>query len=210
MRARTLFLTAALAVSLVGLGACNKTGGEPKAAADSANDAVATANPVAAGVQDATSAMVGQTSAAATLTAAGFVTAAATSDMYEIAAAKIAMRKSTNPEIKKFARRMVHDHSASTAKLKSVLAQPGMTATLPADMDERRKGMINNLAMAAPADFDKTYIDQQVAAHDEALTLFKGYADHGDNDALKAFATAVTPTIQAHLDMAKQIEAGLK
>ncbi|HEY5105243.1 MAG TPA: DUF4142 domain-containing protein [Caulobacteraceae bacterium] len=210
MRTRTLFLTTALAVSLVGLGACNKTGGAANNAADSANNAAATSSPVVAGAQDATSAVVGQTSAATTLTAAGFVTAAATSDMYEIAAAKIAMQKSTNPAIKKFAQQMVHDHSASTAKLKGLLAQPGMTATPPTDMDERRKGMLNNLTMAKPADFDKLYIDQQVAAHDEALTLFKGYADHGDNDALKGFAASTTPVIQSHRDMAKQIESTLK
>ncbi len=210
MRTRSLVLTTALTLSLIGLGACNKTGGAAKDAADTTNNAAATSSPVVAGAQDATSAVVGQASAATTLTAAGFVTGAATSDMYEIAAGKIAMRKSTNPAIKKFARQMVHDHSASTAKLKGLLAQPGMTATLPADMDERRKGMINNLTLAKPADFDKMYIDQQVAAHNEALTLVNGYASHGDNDGLKGFAAAIAPTVQLHRDMAKQIESTLK
>ena len=210
MRARTLVLTTALTLSLVGLGACNKTGGAAKDAADSTNNAAATSSPVVAGAQDATAAAVGQASAATTLTAAGFVTSAATSDMYEIAAGKLAARKATNPAVKKFAQQMVHDHTASSAKLKGLLAQPGMNAALPADMDERRKGLINNLTLAKPADFDKMYIDQQVAAHDEALTLFNGYAGHGDNEALKGFATATAPTIQAHRDMAKQIASTLK
>jgi len=211
MRTTTLLLTAALAASIGALGACNKTdNGAAKSAADTANNAAATSSPVVAGAQNATAAVVGQTSAATTLTAGGFVTAAATSDMFEVAAAKIAVAKSANPDVKKFAQQMIKDHSASTAKLKALLAGGTITATPPADMDERRKGLINNLTAASPADFDKMYMDQQVAAHQEAMTLFKGYSDHGDNEALKGFAEAIAPTVQHHLDMAKQIAGPLK
>jgi putative membrane protein len=143
------------------------------------------------------------------MTTQGFVTAAATSDMYEIAAAKIALDRSSDPAVKKFAKRMIHDHSATTAAVKKILAG-GVAATPPADLDERRKGLINDLKAARPADFDKTYIDQQVAAHAEALTLFKGFADHGDNAALKTFASDTAPKIQEHDDMAKAIQGGLK
>ncbi|MDQ2859589.1 MAG: DUF4142 domain-containing protein [Pseudomonadota bacterium] len=206
MRTQSLIFTAAMAVALAMAG-CHK----PNAAADTANTAAVTSNPVAAGAQDATAGAVG--AAAATLgatTTTGFVTGAATSDMYEIAAAKIAAGKSTNPAVKAFAARMIHDHTASTAALKTILASGGASATPPAAMDKRRDGMVGNLTAAAPADFDKTYMDQQVAAHNEALTLFKGFADHGDNDALKAFAAKTAPTIQAHLDMANKIDGALK
>jgi putative membrane protein len=70
--------------------------------------------------------------------------------------------------------------------------------------------MINNLNAASPADFDKTYMDQQIAGHDEAQTLFKGFAAHGDNDQLKTFASSTAPKIQEHDAMAHQIKAGLK
>ena len=33
----------------------------------------------------------------------------------------------------------------------------------------------------------------------------KGYADHGDNPALKALAAKATPVIQKHLDEVKRI-----
>ena len=205
MRSTPLFVTAALTLILAAAG-CNK----PNAAADTANNAAATDSPAVAAAQDATAGAVGAVAAAAgALTTAGFVTGAATSDMYEVAAAKIAAHKSTNPEVKAFATHMVHDHTASTAALKTILAG-GVTATPPGAMDKRRDGLINNLNAAAPADFDKTYMDQQVAAHNEALTLFKGFADHGDNDALKAFAAKTAPTIQAHLDMANQIDGAMK
>ena len=205
-----LFAVTAAAASLLALAACNKGGGSPPAATDSANSAAATASPPVTAAEDATAAGVGAVSAATTMTAGGFVTAAATSDMYEIQAAKIAEQKSANPDIKKFAAKMIHDHTASTAKLKAILASGKVTATPPTDLDERRKGLINNLNAAAPADFDKTYVDQQVAAHQEAETLLKGYVDKGDNDALKTFATGILPTVQAHLAMVKSMQSSMK
>jgi putative membrane protein len=205
-----LWAATATAASLLALAACNKGGGSPPAATDSANSAAATSSPVVAAAEDATAAGVGQVSAATTMTAGGFVTAAATSDMYEIQAAKIAEQKATSPAVKKFAAKMVHDHTASTAKLKSILAAGTVTATPPTDLDERRKGMINNLDAAAPADFDKTYVDQQVAAHGEAETLLKGYVDKGDNAALKTFATGILPTVEAHLAMVKSMKDSMK
>ena len=201
---------AALATSLLALGACNKPGVVAPPATDSANNSLATASPTVAGAEDATAAAVGTVSAATTMTAQGFVTAAATSDMYEVQAAKLAEDKASSPAVKKFAAQMIHDHTGSTAKLTHILKDDtGLKATPPSDLDERRKGLENNLALSAPADFDKTYVDQQVAAHQEAVTLFSGYADKGDNTALKNFATSTLPTIQAHLTMAKDMQAAM-
>ncbi len=215
MRAASLLATSCLGLAIVVAG-CQKAAETPAGApannpADAANNVATTGNSAAATAEDATAAAVGSVAApAAATTSSGFVEAAAISDMYEIAAAHVARDKSTNPAIKSFAGKMIHDHTASTAALKKALASGAVTATPPGEMDERRKGLIENLQKAAPADFDKTYMDQQVAAHGEASTLFNNFAEHGDNAALKAFALATAPTIQAHLAMAKTLRDGLK
>jgi putative membrane protein len=206
MRKQDLVATTAAIVAIIALSACNRSGGSPPEAANTANNAVSSSSPTVAGAEGATSAAVGAVSAATTFTTQGFVTAAAASDMYEVQAAKIAQQKATSPPVKQFAAKMAHDHTASTAKLKKLLAG-GVTATPPTDLDERRKGLINDLNAASPADFDKTYMDQQEAGHEEAVTLFKGYVDKGDNAALKSFAASLLPTIQAHLDMAKKLQS---
>jgi putative membrane protein len=90
------------------------------------------------------------------------------------------------------------------------VAKSGAKVTPPAALDNRRQGMIDNLKAAKPGDFDKEYVSQQVAAHNEALTLMKGYADHGDTDALKTAAGAIAPVVQMHLDMIKKIQDGMK
>lgn len=173
-------------------------------AADQANSAATSSNNVVAGAEDATAAAIGSGAAAMdSRSAKGFVTAAAISDMYEVDAAKLAEQRSHDPAIKKFAAMMLKDHSATTKKLQSLLPGSGVNVAPPSDLDERRKGMLDNLRKASDADFDKRYMDQQVAAHTEALSLFKGYADHGDNAALKQFAAATAPKIREHLDNAK-------
>src|ERR1700743_1834561 len=68
-------------------------------------------------VKDTTAGAVGQVSAEMTSTTKGFVTAAATSDMYEVTAGKLAAQRAQSPAVKEFAQKMVDAHTATTAKL---------------------------------------------------------------------------------------------
>jgi putative membrane protein len=91
--------------------------------------------------------------------------------------------------------------------MKPLITAAGKTPAT--ELDQRRKGMIDNLNAASPQDFDKTYMDQQVAAHEETLTLLKGYSENGDDPGLKAAAGKAAPMVQEHLDRAKAIQAKL-
>jgi putative membrane protein len=102
---------------------------------------------------------------------------------------------------------MVVDHTALANELKPVITKAGKTPATA--LDQRRQGLLDNLNAATAKDFDKTYIDQQVAAHDETLTLLKGYGDNGGDAGLKAAAAKTVPKVQAHLDKAKAIQAKL-
>jgi putative membrane protein len=200
-------LTAAAAA--LALGACNKPA-DKTAAAPAATEAAQTATAATSAAQDAVGAAVGQTSAATlgSHDTGAFVSNASQSDMYEIEAAKIAATRAKNADVKAFAKSMVIDHTAMMNQMKPLVTAAGQK---PADkLDERRQGFIDNLKSASAADFDKTYIDQQVSAHGEALTLMQGYADAGGDAGLKAGAAKAIPKVQAHLDKAKAIQASLK
>ena len=56
------------------------------------------------------------------------------------------------------------------------------------------------------ADFDKTWIDQQVAARQEAGTLHRGFSDNTDAPTLAAHARTVPPKIEAHLKQAQALQ----
>ena len=201
---RPFLLTAAAAAAL-SLAACNKPASTPTPppAAETATDATNAA-------QDAVGAAVGQTSAATlgSHDTGAFVSNASQSDMYEIQAGNIAASRAKNADVKAFGKSMVTQHTAMSNEMKPLVTAAGQT---PADkLDERRQGFIDNLKTASAADFDKTYIDQQVAAHGEALTLMQGYADNGSDAGLKAGAAKAVPKVQMHLDKAKSIQATLK
>jgi putative membrane protein len=205
-----LFLSAA-AVAALSLAACNKPASTDTTSTTTATDT----NQTAAGqavdkAQDATGAAVGATSAntLGSHDTAAFVSNASQSDMYEIQAAQIAQQRSKNPAIKAFAKQMVTDHTAMMNEMKPLVAAAGQK---PADsLDQRRQGFIDNLKSAKDADFDKTYADQQVAGHQEALDLMQGYAKDGSDAGLKAGAAKAVPKVQMHLDKIKGIQASLK
>jgi putative membrane protein len=199
MKRHAVFATAAVA-ALVALTGCHKTGTNANQDATQPGDSA----PVNA-VQDAAAGPVGLASAATANTAPEFVAAAAMGDMYEVEAGKIAAARAKRADVKDFAKMMVEAHTKTTADLKKVLADNKIEIAPPAALDDRRTGMLNNLKAAGDADFDLAYLHQQAAAHLEALTLMSGYADHGDNDALKAAAAKTKPVVQNHLDHLKMI-----
>jgi putative membrane protein len=145
-----------------------------------------------------------------TSTTKGFVTAAAISDMYEVAAGQIAVQRAQSPAVKDFAQKMVDAHTETTTKLKGILADSKINVTLPAHVDHRRQGMLDDLRGAKAQDFDHRYVSQQVAAHKEANILMRGYAKDGDNAALKEFAGTTDKAVKMHLSMAEKLDASTK
>jgi putative membrane protein len=201
-----LFISAA-AVAALSLAACNKPAATPTDPGAENKTAVGAAVDKA---QDATGAAVGATSAN-TLgphDTAAFVSNASQSDMYEIEAAKTAQARTKNPDIRAFAKMMFTDHTATSKAMAPLAQAAGQT---PADkLDQRRQGFIDNLKTASDADFDKVYVDQQVAAHKEALDLMSGYAKDGSDAGLKDAAAKTAPKVQMHLDKITGIQTAMK
>ena len=209
-----LFLSAA-AVAALSLAACNKPASTTasdtaNAAGSAASDAASSTGAAVNKAEDATGAAVGAASAntIGPHDTAAFVSNASQSDMYEIQAAQIAEKRSHNKDIVAFAKMMEKDHAKSTKLMTPLVAAANQK---PADkLDDRRQGFIDHLNQASDADFDKTYVDQQAAAHQEALDLMQGYAKDGSDAGLKGAAANIAPTVQMHLDKIKSIQGSMK
>lgn len=197
---RAILLAAAAATAL-SLTACQKKD-------EVANPAdPGTSNAAVNAAQDATAAGVGAVSAATAgqVSTEAFVTNAGIGDMYEIQAGQIAQKKGQSADVKAFGKMMVTEHTAMSNEMKPLITAAGQTA--PTGLDERRKGMIDNLNAATAADFDSVYLAQQDAAHNETLSLMKGYADNGPDAGLKAAAAKAAPKVQMHLDKVMALRA---
>ena len=206
---RTLMLSGAFAAVLT-LAACGEKNEvvEDGAVENASAESGVGSNPASNMAQDAASGAVGAVSAVtAGRTTAGFVGGAANGDMYEIASSQLALQKAQSPELKKFAQRMIDEHTMTSAEMKKVVgSMPDVT--IPTAMDERRQGMVDNLKQAPANNFDQVYIAQQTASHQENVELHQTYAENGDNPALKALAAKHLPMITQHLQQIRAMGQG--
>jgi putative membrane protein len=139
---------------------------------------------------------------------ADFIKEAATSDMLEIEAAKLAEQKGNGAE-KTFAKQMITDHTKTTAELKS-LVSVDMKAAIPAALDDSSQKKLKKLRDTKPADFASEYDPMQVDAHEDAVSLFERYAKGGDDPKLKDWAGKTLPALQHHLEMVQAMNKNRK
>lgn len=209
---KTRFLVASAALSALSLAACSK----PATDTTNTGDTTSTASTAAPAAGANTAAVAGPATPAGMAAAAPqpttapeFVQKAAASDMFEITEARLAEKKAGNADVKAFARMMIADHTKSTQNLKAAIAKSGQTLALPTALPANLQSQVDALNQAGQANFDKTYMDQQVQAHTDALSLLQTYGQSGDVPALKTFASDTMKVVQMHLDRAKAIQSKL-
>jgi putative membrane protein len=138
-----------------------------------------------------------------------YVDKTAMTDMFEIQASELALKKSSNPGVKSFAERMIKDHTASTKELTKLVQQSNLNLAPPTTLDEKHKTMLHKLENASSADFDRAYTKMQVKGHQQALELQNAYSMTGDNPKLKQFAGKATEMVQMHLSMAEKLSQSM-
>ncbi|MBV9458315.1 MAG: DUF4142 domain-containing protein [Bradyrhizobium sp.] len=137
-----------------------------------------------------------------------FIKEAATSDMLEIEAAKVAQQKG-NADEKKFAEQMITDHTKTSSELKG-LVPAEMKSAIPSSLDDSSQKKLDKLRDAKGDDFASNYDSMQVSAHKDAVSLFERYSKGGDNPKLKDWAGKTLPALQHHLQMAEQMNNNRK
>jgi putative membrane protein len=126
------------------------------------------------------------------------------SNNYEIDAAKVAVRKATRPDVKSYAQQMLDSHETMLKSLQASLKNPSREYVPPTTrLSPGNVALIKQLEDAPAASFDNLYLTQQITAHQKAWSLNKGFANVGQDDALKAVATTNVPMIEQHFAEAK-------
>lgn len=134
-----------------------------------------------------------------------FVNEAATTDMLEIAAAKLAKQRG-NEDVKLFADKMIADHTETTIALKALVSSGKVHEHPPTEMTGLQMSQLDKLGKQEGDDFNEQYKSDAVSVHKDAVSLFQRYSDGGDNPDLKAFAAKYLPIIQMHLEMAQKLD----
>lgn len=136
--------------------------------------------------------------------ARNFLERAALADRFEIASAEIALERG-GQTLQPLANLLLADHQATTARLTELADEYGLQ--LPDAFEPGSENLLKRLREVSAADFDRTFLEQQLAAHEAAVALYGGYATEGQEASLRAFAAEVLPVLNAHLDKIKALLA---
>ena len=138
--------------------------------------------------------------AGAAMPTPAFTRAAAQSDEFEIAEAHVALKMSQDPQVRMFARKMIHDHTQSTMMIKAALSQSGHAVPPAPPLTPEQDHMLADLR-GSGSNFAHVYLDQQLKAHEMALSVQQAYASGGSDPALRHAASEIVPVVQSHLQM---------
>lgn len=153
------------------------------------------------------SAMVTTPALARGTSAQDFVSKASVANEFEIEASKLALEKSQNEDIKKFAQDMIDDHTQTGDKLEKTLENSKSKAKTAEELDNKHQKMLDKLQDATASNFDNQYLSMQKSAHKEAVNLFSDYSKHGKDPVLKNFAKDTLPDLKSHLKHVENIKA---
>jgi len=122
--------------------------------------------------------------------------------MIEIDLGRLAQQKAASPDVKAFGEMLVRDHTKALDALKQAAAQQNLQ--VPAMVNEKHRELRDRLSMLTGSEFDRAYINAMVDAHEATVKKLEDRKDAGV-DALQQFASTILPTVQQHLEQAKQI-----
>ena len=146
------------------------------------------------------------TSAALAQSAQEFVNKVAISDLFEIQSSQLAISKNADADTKPFAEKMVSDHQKTSTELKALVDSGKLKVTLPTSLDTEHQKMLDDLKAKNGNEFDRSYDQTQLKAHQDAVALFEAYSKTGDNPELKSWAATTLPHLKEHLSMAQKLK----
>ncbi|PYD48325.1 DUF4142 domain-containing protein [Novacetimonas pomaceti] len=135
---------------------------------------------------------------------ADFIKEVAISDQFEIQSSQLAQTEHV-PALESFAARMISDHQETSGQLKEMVHGGNLQADLPTTLDSSHMAMLDKLRKLHGNSFEEHYREDQISAHQTAISLFQRYADNGENTELKNWAAKTLPTLKSHLEMARNL-----
>jgi putative membrane protein len=134
-----------------------------------------------------------------------------TANQVDIDAGQLAKARSANEEVKAFAQLMITDHTGVNTSAVDLAAKLKVTPEdNPISQGLKAQGEKNVAALkrlAGPA-FDKAYVDNEVAYHEQVITaLDQTLIPGATNEELRALLIKVRPAFVAHLEHAKRLQS---
>ena len=134
-----------------------------------------------------------------------FLKEAAAGGMMEVELGRVATQNAASDRVKQFGQRMVDDHSKANDELKQLAAREDVT--LPGTMSAADKKQVDRLSKLHGVAFDRAYMQAMVDDHQKDVAKFRQQSTKAQDPDIKEFAARTLPTLEQHLQMAKDINA---
>lgn len=135
-----------------------------------------------------------------------FATKAAQGNMTEAEMGNLAKQRGSTQQVKDYGKMLVDDHTKANNDLKQIVAKQGLT--LPTDVTAAQRREIDRLSKLSGTQFDREFAKVSVKDHRDDIKEFQTEIDHGQNEALKSYASNTMPVLQKHLNAAQNLEKG--
>jgi putative membrane protein len=133
--------------------------------------------------------------------AVGFASKVAVANKFEIDTSQLALKYGKGEDVKKFAQQMIDDHTKAGEEFKTAVAAAKIDPPKDA-LDVTHEAKYAKLRLfTTDKGFDGSYVAEQLAAHKDAVDLFRNYSQKGEPGPLKDFAAKTLPTLEHHLMM---------
>jgi putative membrane protein len=132
-----------------------------------------------------------------------FVMRASADGLAEVNLARLALQQSTNADVRRFAQRMLDDHTKANQQLNAIADRALIRPA--AQMDAKARQLYERLSLLRGAEFDRAYAEAMAKDHDEAVSLFEKEAKDLKNKDLKDFASKTLDTLKEHKELAHKL-----
>ena len=122
----------------------------------------------------------------------------------EIEGSQLALEKSENAEVRKFAEHMIADHSKMAKEGAALATKKGLTP--PDGPSAMQTTEITALKALTGGAFDAMYVNRiGVASHEATVEMFEEASQNAQDPEIKAMATKTLPKLREHLEMARTL-----
>jgi putative membrane protein len=128
-------------------------------------------------------------------------------NLAEIEIGKLAQTKGVNPEVKKFGKMLVDDHTKAASEV-SALAKT-KNFTLPTSLTEEGQDEYKKLNEKSGVDFDKKFADMMIDGHEKAIKKLEEASKDAKDPDVRTWASNNIAGLTAHLEHAKMLKQNL-
>ncbi len=123
----------------------------------------------------------------------------------EIQLGQLAAQRASNNDVKQYAQQMVDDHTKANDQLQQIANSKGIN--LPSNPPQSSE-MSRFSNLNGPA-FDRQFVQSQMRAHKQAISMFQNEANRGQDPDLKSYASNQLNGLQNHESMANDLYSKL-